>query len=280
MLLALLASLADEVALHGAESLAGPADDHELADLHHQSAHHYASRPPPTRTGNEAEEAVAVVVQQLVQEVEEAAHEAHVAGGGVTRGELLQVRRREGDHLVIGGEETEDEKEVGVQHIIQSPDHIGRVVDHEVGGDHLRHVLLVRPLLVEVTLLLCVMEGYEEIRDQDQRRSKSRTRPSAQRDGGFRSIPHAPTMLFTRTRAITEPRNTFSRQLPTATRRREARASRMKRIRRNYRTGGGKYGIQPNLPQTSGRTASSSPHTSNHEQLTRKELSARRNRSC
>ena len=92
MLLALLASLADEVALHGAESLAGPADDHELADLHHQSAHHYASRPPPTRTGNEAEEAVAVVVQQLVQEVEEAANEAHVAGG-VTRGELLQVRR-------------------------------------------------------------------------------------------------------------------------------------------------------------------------------------------
>lgn len=44
MLLALLASLADKVALHGAQSLTGPADDHQLADLQHKCSEHYPSR--------------------------------------------------------------------------------------------------------------------------------------------------------------------------------------------------------------------------------------------
>ena len=107
-------------------------------------------------TGNEAEETVAVVVEQLIQEIEETTDEADVAGSGVTRRELLTMRMRDDDHIMIGGEETEDEEEVSVQDIIQSPNHIGGVIDHEIGGDHLRHVLLVGPFLVEITLLLCI----------------------------------------------------------------------------------------------------------------------------
>ena len=68
-------------------------------------------------------------------------------------------------HLVIGGEETEDEEEVGVEDVIQGPDHIRRVIDHEVGSDHLGHVVLVRPLLVEVTLLLFVRNSDHCSRD-------------------------------------------------------------------------------------------------------------------
>lgn len=128
-------------------------------------------------------------------------------------------------HLVIGGEETEDEEEVGVEDVIQRPDHIRRVIDHEVGSDHLRHVLLVRPLLVEVALLLVVKDSDHCSRDQDPKRSKSRTPPSERRDGGCHSATKNRQQTHTRTRAMTEPRNTFSRQLPTATRRRDAIAS-------------------------------------------------------
>ena len=126
---------------------------------------------------------------------------------------------------MIGGEETEDEEEVGVEDVIQRPDHIRRVIDHEVGSDHLRHVFLVRPLLVEVALLLVVKDSDHCSRDQDPKRSKSRTPPSERRDGGCHSATKSHQQTQTRTRAMTEPRNTFSRQLPTATRRRDAIAS-------------------------------------------------------
>ena len=91
MLLPLLASLSDKIALHGTEGLACPADNDELANLENKSAHHYTSADHHTPTGNEAEEGVTVVVQQLVEEEEHSTDKTHVAGGGVTLGELLHV---------------------------------------------------------------------------------------------------------------------------------------------------------------------------------------------
>ena len=91
MLLALLASLSDQIALHGTESLTRPTDNDELTNLQHKSTNHYASHDHHTTTGNEAEEGVTVVVQQLVEEEQHSTDKTHVARGGVTIGELLRV---------------------------------------------------------------------------------------------------------------------------------------------------------------------------------------------
>lgn len=95
MLLTLLASLSDQIALHGTEGLTRPTDNDELANLEHKSTYHYASHDQRTPTGNEAEEGVAVVVQQLVEEEQHSTDKTHVACGGVTLGELLRVSRCE-----------------------------------------------------------------------------------------------------------------------------------------------------------------------------------------
>ena len=73
------------------------------------------------------------------------ANEADESSGAVALGELLVIR----------GEITEEEKEVGVKEVIQSPEHISAVIHEHVGTHDLSLSGQVEsPVLGEVVLLL------------------------------------------------------------------------------------------------------------------------------
>ena len=215
----LAASLADQIALHSSQRSSSPHNDHQQIQLHHQVASVLQERA-------EVGEALAGHSQShdVAEEGQNTRPEAHVRGDRVAARELLPISAPHRCYVVIRGQEAQNQHEVGVQKVIQRPDHIEAVVDHHAGGDNLRHVVLVRPALVEVALLLPVkssLQGY-----QRQTRGEAHLEHNEQ-SGQMKSavLESKQTTSATRTRDITEPRNTFSRQLPTAMRSREASAS-------------------------------------------------------
>lgn len=144
-LLTLLASLTDEVTLHAAKSLTSPDNDDELSNLETEVAEDYTSLTPHTPTNQVPQPSVAVSAEHTEEEVKETANEADESSGAVALGELLVIR----------GEVAEEEEEVGVEEVIQSPEHISAVIHEHVGTHDLGLSGQVEsPVLGEIVLLL------------------------------------------------------------------------------------------------------------------------------
>lgn len=148
-LLSLAASLANQISLHSSQRSSSPHNNHKQSQLHDQVASILQERA-------EIGEAFAGRSQSnnIAQEGQNSGPEAHIRGDRVSTRELLPINPPPSSYIVLRSQEAEDQQEIGVQKVIQRPDHIEAVIDHDTGGHDLRHVVLVLPALVEVALLL------------------------------------------------------------------------------------------------------------------------------
>lgn len=153
-LLSLAASLANQISLHSSQRSSSPHNNHQQSQLHHHVASVLQERA-------EVGEASAGHSQSndVAQEGQNSSPEAHVRGDRVSARELLSINPLASGYIVLRGQEAEDQHEIGVQKVIQRPDHIEAVVDHHTGGHDLGHVALVLPALVEVAQLLPIKDS-------------------------------------------------------------------------------------------------------------------------
>lgn len=160
-LLTLLASLSNEISLHSSKSTTSPQDNNQQGKLHHSISSKLqegAESLPATRMRSQS--------QNVAQERQETSPETNIGRNGVAARELLRLTSREQWYIMLRGQETEDQHEVGVQQVIQGPDHIEAVVDHHASSHDLRHVVLIRPISSEVALLLHVRHSTRSYQRQ------------------------------------------------------------------------------------------------------------------
>ncbi len=133
------------------------------------------------------------------------------------------------NHIMFRSKETQNQHEVGVKKIIKSPNEIRSMIHHEIR----RHQTITQsqllvilsiisrrsPFVNEITKLLSIMRYNQWYK----RKTRSITDLKYNHDTSKKKSSTLSNeynqMNHTRTRDITEPRNTFSRQLPTAIRR-------------------------------------------------------------
>lgn len=126
--------------------------------------------------------------QNVAQERQQTSPETNVGSNSVAAREFLHLTPESKWYIVLRGQEAEDQHKVGVQQVIQGPDHIEAVVDHHAGSHDLGHIVLVRPISSEVALLLPRQTLHTPIQETDQRRSKPRTPQGEKQDAENHSI--------------------------------------------------------------------------------------------